>query len=584
MFINIPGLCVSKGGGIMMTMDIVQMVLILAVTFGLAWPLGHYIARIFRGEHTWMDPLGRPMERLLYKIAGIDPDQEMDWKHYAFALLSINGLGIIVLFILQRVQGILPLNPQHFGSVPGALAFNTAVSFVTNTNWQAYSGESTLSYLTQALGLTVQNFLSAATGIAVVIALIRGITRKTCRSIGNFWADLTRSVIWVLLPLSLVLAVVLTSQGVIQNFHHYTIAQTLEGKVQTLPMGPVASQEAIKEIGTNGGGFFNANSAHPFENPSPFTNLLEIIALLLIPVALTFTFGHMVGDRRQGHVILGAMLLLFLVGLGVAYYSEAAGNPQIAALGVSGPTAMEGKEVRFGIAGSVLFATATSATSCGAVNTMHDSLTPLGGFIPMFQIMLGEVVFGGAGAGLYSILIFVILAVFIVGLMVGRTPEYLGKKLESAEIKMAVLGIVIPSALILIGSAVAAVTHPGLASVTNPGPHGLSQILYAFASAAGNNGSAFAGLNANTLFYNLLLALAMFIGRFGVIIPVLAIAGAMAGKKIIPVGPGTFQTRGVLFIGVLIGTLLIIGALTFFPALALGPIIEHLLMNAGKTF
>ncbi len=565
-------------------MDIVQMVLILAVTLILAWPLGRYIARVFQGERTWMDPLCRPLERLLYRVAGIDPLQEMDWKHYAVALLSFNILGILALFILQRIQGILPFNPQHFGAVPGALATNTAISFVTNTNWQAYSGESTLSYLTQALGMTVQNFLSAATGIAVVIALVRGITRKTCRTIGNFWADLTRSVIWILLPLSLILAVVLTSQGVIQNFNHYAPVQTLEGKVQTLPMGPVASQEAIKELGTNGGGFFNANSAHPFENPTPFTNLLEIVALLLIPAALTFTFGRMVGEGRQGHVILGAMLLLFLVSLGVAYSSEVAGNPQIAALGVRGPNSMEGKEVRFGIASSVLFATATSATSCGAVNTMHDSLTPLGGFVPLFQIMLGEVVFGGVGAGLYSILIFVILAVFIVGLMVGRTPEYLGKKIESAEIKMAVLGMVIPSALILIGSAIAAVTRAGLGSVTNPGPHGLSQILYAFSSAAGNNGSAFAGLNANTLFYNLMLALAMFIGRFGVILPVLAIAGSMAGKKIIPSGPGTFQTRGLLFTCVLIGTILIVGALTFFPALALGPIIEHLMMNAGKTF
>lgn len=565
-------------------MDIVQMVLILAVTLILAWPLGRYIARVFQGERTWMDPLCRPLERLLYRVASIDPQQEMDWKHYAVALLSFNILGILALFILQRIQGILPFNPQHFGAVPGALATNTAISFVTNTNWQAYSGESTLSYLTQALGMTVQNFLSAATGIAVVIALVRGITRKTCRTIGNFWADLTRSVIWILLPLSLILAVVLTSQGVIQNFNHYAPVQTLEGKVQTLPMGPVASQEAIKELGTNGGGFFNANSAHPFENPTPFTNLLEIVALLLIPAALTFTFGRMVGDRRQGHVILGAMLLLFLVSLGVAYSSEVAGNPQIAALGVKGPTSTEGKEARFGIASSVLFATATSATSCGAVNTMHDSLTPLGGFIPLFQIMLGEVVFGGVGAGLYSILIFVILAVFIVGLMVGRTPEYLGKKIESAEIKMAVLGMIIPSALILVGSAIAAVTRAGLGSVTNPGPHGLSQILYAFSSAAGNNGSAFAGLNANTLFYNLMLALAMFIGRFGVILPVLAIAGSMAGKKIIPSGPGTFQTRGLLFTCVLIGTILIVGALTFFPALALGPIIEHLMMNAGKTF
>lgn len=560
------------------------MLLILAVTLILAWPLGRYIAKIFGGERTWMDPLGRPVERLLYRMAGIDPGQEMDWKHYALALLSFNILGILFLFILQRIQGVLPFNPQHFNSVPGVLALNTAVSFVTNTNWQAYSGESTLSYLTQALGLTVQNFLSAATGMAVAISLIRGITRKTCRFIGNFWVDLTRSVVWILLPLSLILAVILTSQGVIQNFYHAMAVQTVEGKVQTLPMGPVASQEAIKELGTNGGGFFNANSAHPFENPSPFTNLLEIMALLLIPIALTFTFGHMAGEGRQGHAILGAMLLLFLVSLGIAYWSEAVGNPQIAAFGLRGSSAMEGKEVRFGIAGSVLFAAATSATSCGAVNTMHDSLTPLGGFVPLFQIMLGEVVFGGVGAGLYSILIFVILAVFIVGLMVGRTPEYLGKKIESAEIKMAVLGMVIPSALILVGSAIAAVTRAGLGSVTNPGPHGLSQILYAFSSAAGNNGSAFAGLNANTLFYNLMLASAMFIGRFGVILPVLAIAGSMAGKKIIPSGPGTFQTGGFLFTCVLIGTILIVGALTFFPALALGPIIEHLVMNAGKSF
>ncbi len=567
-----------------MVADIIQMGLTLAIMIGLAWPLGLYIARVFQGGRTWLDPLAKPVERLLYRIGGIDPAQEMDWKHYAASLLAFNLLGVIALFILQRLQGVLPLNPQHFGAVPNALALNTAVSFMTNTNWQAYSGESTLSYLTQMVGMTVQNFVSAATGLAVVIALIRGFTRKTTRQIGNFWVDLTRSVVWILLPLSLVLALALASQGVIQNFNHYTVVQTLEGKTQTLAMGPVASQEAIKELGTNGGGFFNANSAHPFENPSPLTNLLEIIALLVIPAALTFTFGRMVGDRHQGLVILGAMLLLFLVGLGVGFSSETAGNPRIAALGVREPTALEGKEVRFGIGNSVLFATATSATSCGAVNSMHDSFTPLGGLIPLFQIMLGEIVFGGVGAGLYSILIFVILAVFIVGLMVGRTPEYLGKKIESAEIKMAVLGIVIPSALILIGSAIAAITPAGLASVTNPGPHGLSQILYAFSSASGNNGSAFAGLNANTAFYNLLLALAMFIGRFGVILPVLAIAGSIAGKKLIPVGPGTFQTRGILFVGVLIGTILIVGALTFFPALALGPVIEHLLMSTGKTF
>lgn len=568
----------------MMVAEIVQMVLIIGVTLGLAWLLGSYIARVFRGERTFMDPLARSVERLLYRVAGIDPEQEMDWKHYAVALLVFNLLGLIVLFILQRIQEFLPLNPKHFGAVPGALAFNTAASFVTNTNWQAYSGESTMSYLTQMAGMTVQNFLSAATGLAVAIALIRGLTRKTARSIGNFWADLTRSVVWVLIPLSLVLALLLTSQGVIQNFHHYTTVQTLEGITQTLAIGPVASQEAIKELGTNGGGFFGANSAHPFENPNPFTNLLEIVSLLLIPAALTFTYGRMVGDKRQGKVLLGAMLVIFLVTLGVCYFSEAAGNPQIAALGVQQPTAMEGKEVRFGIGTSALFATATSATSCGAVNSIHDSYTPLGGFIPLFNIMLGELIFGGVGTGLYSILLMVILAVFIVGLMVGRTPEYLGKKIESAEIKMAVLGIVIPSALILIGSAIAVMIPAARASISNPGPHGLSQVLYAFTSAAGNNGSAFAGLNANTVFYNLILGLVMLIGRFGVILPVLAITGTMAGKKIIPVGAGTFQTRGPLFVGVLIGTILIVGALTFFPALALGPIIEQMLMNAAKAF
>lgn len=567
-----------------MITDIMQMAVILAVTLGLAWPLGLYIARVFRGERTWLDPLAQPVERLLYRVAGVDPGQEMDWKYYAGALLTFNIFGIIVLFLLQRFQGSLPLNPQGFGVVPGVLALNTAVSFVTNTNWQAYAGESALSYLTQMTGLTVQNFVSAATGIAVVIALIRGLTRKTTRFIGNFWVDLTRSVVWILLPLSLILAFALTSQGVIQNFKPYTAVRTLEGKTQILSMGPVASQEAIKELGTNGGGFFNANSAHPFENPSPVTNFLEIMAILLIPAALTFTFGRMTGDQRQGNVILGAMLTLFLISLGVCYFSEIKGNPQIAALGAGSPTALEGKELRFGIGGSALFAATTTATSCGAVNMLHDSMTPLGGLIPLFQMMLGEVVFGGVGAGLYSMLIFVILAVFIVGLMVGRTPEYLGKKIESQEIKMAVLAVIIPSALILAGSAVAAISRAGLGSLSNPGPHGLSQILYAFASAAGNNGSAFAGLNANTLFYNLILAVAMFFGRFGVIIPVLAIAGNMAGKKIIPAGPGTFQTRGALFAAVLIGTIMIIGALTFFPALALGPVIEHLLMNAGKSF
>jgi K+-transporting ATPase ATPase A chain len=583
-FINIPGLYLGKSGGIMMMTDILQIGITLLVILGLAWPLGLYMARVFTGGQTFLDPVLRPVERLLYRITGIAPEQEMDWKQYTGALLAFNVLGLILLFMLQRLQGILPFNPQGFSSVPGSLAFNTATSFATNTNWQAYSGENTLSYFTQMAGLTVQNFLSAATGIAVAIALIRGLVLKSARQIGNFWVDLTRSIVWVLLPLALVLALVLSSQGVIQNFHQSVAIQTLDGGNQILAMGPVASQEAIKELGTNGGGFFNANSAHPFENSSPLTNFLEIMAILLIPAALTFSFGRLTGDKRQGNVILGAMLILFLISLSVCYWSEMRGNPEIAALGVNHPTAMEGKEVRFGIAGSALFATSTTATSCGAVNTLHDSMTPLGGFIPLFQIMLGEVVFGGVGAGLYSILVFVILTVFIVGLMVGRTPEYLGKKIESREIKMAVLAVIFPSALILTGSAIAVMTHSGLVSLSNSGPHGLSQILYAFASAAGNNGSAFAGLNANTLFYNIILAFAMLFGRFGVIIPVLAIAGNMAAKKIIPAGPGTFQTRGLFFAGVLIGIILIVGALTFFPALALGPIIEHMLMNIGKTF
>lgn len=568
----------------MMMTDILHIGLTLLVTLGLAWPLGLYMARVFTGGKTFLDPVLRPVERLLYRITGIAPEQEMDWKQYTGALLAFNALGLILLFMLQRLQGILPFNPQGFSAVPGSLAFNTATSFVTNTNWQAYSGENSLSYFTQMAGLTVQNFLSAATGIAVAIALIRGLVLKSVRQIGNFWVDLTRAIVWVLLPLALVLALVLSSQGVIQNLHRSVAVQTLDGGAQILAMGPVASQEAIKELGTNGGGFFNANSAHPFENPSPLTNSLEIMAILLIPAALTFTFGRLAGDKRQGNVILGAMLILFLISLSVCYWSEMRGNPKIAALGVNHPTAMEGKEVRFGIAGSALFATSTTATSCGAVNTLHDSMTPLGGFIPLFQIMLGEVVFGGVGAGLYSILIFVILTVFIVGLMVGRTPEYLGKKIESREIKMAVLAVIFPSALILTGSAIAVMTDSGLVSLSNPGPHGLSQILYAFASAAGNNGSAFAGLNTNTLFYNIILAFAMLLGRFGVIVPVLAIAGNMAAKKIIPAGPGTFQTRGVFFAGVLIGIILIVGALTFFPALALGPIIEHMLMNIGTTF
>ncbi|HHW13350.1 MAG TPA: potassium-transporting ATPase subunit KdpA [Firmicutes bacterium] len=567
-----------------MIRDLVQLLLYGLLLVLLAPPLGAYLARVFKGERTFLDPVAKPVESLIYRLAGVKGDAEMDWKGYAGALLWFNALGMLFLYLLQRFQGFLPLNPQGFGAVPPDLAFNTAASFMTNTNWQAYSGEATLSYLTQMAGLTVQNFVSAATGLAVAVAFIRGLIRHTTRYIGNFWCDLARSVLWVLLPLSLLLALVLVSQGVIQNLSPYQTVHTLEGGTQTLAMGPVASQEAIKEVGTNGGGFFNVNSAHPFENPTPLTNLLEMLAILAIPAALPFAFGRMVGDRRQGYVIFAAMAVLFAAFVGVCYWSEARGNVHLAGLGVAEPTAMEGKEVRFGIANSALFATVTTAASCGAVNAMHDSLTPLGGLVPLFQMMLGEVVFGGVGAGFYGMLVFVLLAVFIVGLMVGRTPEYLGKKIESRDVKMATLAVLIPAITILVGSAVAAATRAGLASLGNQGPHGLSEILYAFASGVGNNGSAFAGLSANTAFYNLSLGLAMLIGRFGVILPVLAIAGNLAQKKTVPTGPGTFQTVGGLFVALLIGTVLIVGALTFFPAVALGPIVEHLLLNAGKLF
>ncbi len=568
----------------MVSTDILQMAFYLLLLILLAIPLGFYMARVFNGESTFLDPIFRPLERLIYRLTGVDAGREMNWREYALMLVVFNILGMAAVYLIQRIQGILPFNPQHFGAVPPDLAFNTAASFMTNTNWQAYGGESTMSYFTQMTALTVQNFLSAATGIAVAVALTRGLARRTARTIGNFWVDLTRSILWVLLPLSLGLALILVSLGVIQNLNPYLTITTLEGGRQTLAMGPVASQEAIKLLGTNGGGFFNANSSHPFENPTPLTNLLEMLAILIIPAGLTITFGQMVGNHRQGLVILAAMLLLFVFALGVVYASEHYGNPQLGALGMRGPTAMEGKEVRFGIVNSSLFATITTAASCGAVNTMHDSLTPLGGLIPMLQMMLGEVVFGGVGSGLYGMLVFVILTVFIIGLMVGRTPEYLGKKIEAREVKMAILAVLIPAATILLGSALAAVIKTGTSSILNPGPHGLSEILYAFASGAGNNGSAFAGLNANTPFYNIALGLVMLIGRFGVILPVLAIAGSMAGKKMVPPGPGTFQTTSLLFTGLLAAVVLIVGALTFFPALALGPLVEQLLMLAGKTF
>ncbi len=568
----------------MSAIDIFKMVLFIVLLIGLAWPLGAYMEKVFTGKSTLLDRVISPLEKFIYRISGIDSDREMGWKEYTGGLLLFNFLGMVLLFLLQLAQGHLPLNPQNFGAVKWDLAFNTAASFITNTNWQSYGGESTMSYFTQMAGLTVQNFVCAATGMAVAVALIRGLIRRQSKTLGNFWVDLTRSTLRILLPISLVFAFVLVSQGVIQNLSAYLTVSTLEGGKQTLAMGPVASQEIIKMLGTNGGGFFNANSAHPFENPTSFVNLLEILAIMIIPTAFVFTFGRMVKDAPQGRSILAAILILFTLSLGAFYTSETFGNPQVQALGVSSPTSMEGKEVRFGIADSSLFTTATTAVSCGAVNNMHDSLTPLGGLVPLFLIMLGEVVFGGVGAGLYGILMYVILTVFIIGLMVGRTPEYLGKKIEARETQMATLAIIIPAAAILLGAGTAAVTQVGVSSVLNPGPHGLSEILYAFTSAVGNNGSAFAGLSANTVFYNVSLGLAMIIGRFGIIVPVLALAGSMVGKKVAPAGPGTFQTTGVLFPLLLIATILIVGALTFFPALALGPIVEHLLMLTGKTF
>ncbi|MBP1761166.1 MAG: K+-transporting ATPase, KdpA [Firmicutes bacterium] len=568
----------------MKNMDFLQIAIFFIALLLLAIPLGRYMTKVYEKEKTCPDKILLPLEKLIYRLAGIDANCKMNWREYLAAVLCFNLIGILVLFLILLLQGVLPLNPQGFAGLKWDLALNTAVSFVTNTNWQAYSGESTMSYLSQMTGLTVQNFLSAATGMVVVIALIRGLRRREGNTIGNFWVDLVRTILWILLPLSIVGAVLLASQGVIQNFSHYLTYTTINGGQQTLAMGPVASQEAIKMLGTNGGGFMNANSAHPFENPTPFSNLLEMLFIFLIPVGLTLTFGRMTGNIKQGKVILAAMLILFALGLSVCYGAEDSGNPLLQSAGTSNSLSMEGKDVRFGLVNDTLFTTITTAASCGAVNNMHDSLTPMGGFIPMLQIMLGEVVFGGVGSGLYGMLVFVILTVFIVGLMVGRTPEYLGKKIESREIKMATLAVLVPAATILLFSATAAVTPAGTSSIANPGPHGLSEILYAFASGAGNNGSAFAGLNANTLFFNLGMALAMLTGRFGVIIPVLAIAGSMAAKKTVAANAGTFETTGPLFAGLLVGVVLIIGALTFFPALALGPIVEHFLMWGGKVF
>jgi K+-transporting ATPase ATPase A chain len=558
--------------------SLIQIFLYIGVVVLLAFPLGSYMAKVFNGERTFADRVLKPVERGLYKVTRVRPDMEMNWKQYAVCLLLFNLAGFLFLYLVLRLQGHLPLNPQHLKGVSRGLAFNTTASFVGNTNWQAYAGETTMSPLSQMLGLTVQNFLSAATGMTVVIAMIRGLKRKTTDRVGNFWVDLTRSLLWVLVPLSIVLALFYAWQGTPQTLTANNSVKTLEGRTQTIAMGPVASQEAIKELGTNGGGFFNANSSHPYENPTPVTNAVQVMAMLLISTALCVTFGKTVGNLKQGVVILIAMLLLFVSLLSVALWSEASGNPRIAKVGVSQPTAMEGKEVRNGVANSVFYATSTTSTSTGAVNASHDSLTPLAGMVCMLNIMLGEVVFGGVGVGLVGMLVFAVLTVFIVGLMVGRTPEYLGKKIESWEMKMAVIIILIPSACILIGGAIGAITRAGTASTLNPGPHGLSEILYAFSSAAGNNGSAFAGLNANTTFYNVFLGTVILIGRFGTIVPALAIAGSLARKQPTPTTTGTFRTDKPMFPVLLSSIVLIVGALTFFAALALGPIVEHLMM------
>ncbi|WP_231037883.1 potassium-transporting ATPase subunit KdpA [Pectinatus frisingensis] len=567
-----------------MLKDMILFLLFFLVLFLLARPLGKYISKVFTGEKTCFDKIMRPIEKIIYKLVGIDENQEMTWRQYAAAVIWFHVFSFLAIFLTELFQGNLPLNPANEGNVSWDLALNTAVSFITNTNWQAYSGESTMSYFTQMTELAVHNFLSAATGISIAIVLIRGLTRKTTKLLGNYWVDMVRGTLWVLLPLSIILSLIFVEQGSIQNFASYVSAATIEGGTQTIAMGPVASQEAIKLLGTNGGGFFGANSAHPFENPTALANFLQALAIFLIPASLLFTLGRMVKDKKQGHAILAAMTILFVLFLGIIYVSEYYGNPNVAALGINGSNVMEGKELRFGLSGTTLFSAVTTAASCGAVNAMFDSFTPIGGMIPMLQIMLGEIIFGGVGSGLYGMLVYVLLSVFIVGLMVGRTPEYLGKKIESHEMKMVMLAVLIPAICILFGSAVAASTDAGMSATNNNGPHGLTEMLYAYASCTGNNGSAFGGLNANSTFYNITLAAAMLLGRFGVILPILAIAGSLAKKKISPVGAGTFQTHGLLFIVLLCAVVLIVGALTFLPALALGPIAEHLLMLQGQLY
>jgi len=594
-----------------------QIGLYFVVLLALAKPLGWYMARVYEGQPIWLDRLLGPVERAIYRLCGVREKEEMGWKSYGMAVLWFSAAGFFFLYTLQRLQGLLPLNPPGFGAVSADLAFNTAASFITNTNWQAYGGETTMSYLTQMIGLTVQNFVSAAAGMAVLVALIRGLARKSAETIGNFWVDLIRTTLYILLPLSFVFSIVLVSQGMVQTFSDYPKVKLLQPvtydnpvvdakgqpvldekgqpkteKVtvaeQTVAVGPAASQVAIKQLGTNGGGFFNVNSAHPFENPTPISNFLEALAILLIPAALCYTFGKMVGDTRQGWAMLAAMTIVLVVFIATAYWAEGAGNPLLAKLGVDQTASavqpggnMEGKEVRFGIANSVLWASATTAASNGSVNSMHDSFTPLGGLVPLFLMQFGEVIFGGVGSGLYGMLIFAIIAVFVAGLMVGRTPEYLGKKIESYEMKMASLLILLMPMIVLGFTALATVTDAGKAGVFNPGPHGFSEILYTYTSQGNNNGSAFAGFGANTPFYNLTGGIVMLIGRFWWIVPTLALAGSLARKKAVPAGLGTLPTHTPLFIILLIGTVVLVGALTFIPALALGPIVEHLLMIQG---
>jgi potassium-transporting ATPase potassium-binding subunit len=561
----------------------IQIALFCAVVLALTRPLGGYLTRVFTGERTLLSPVLAPIERGLYRVAGIDAQQEQHWLAYALAMLAFHTLGFLALYALLRFQAVLPFNPDGQSAVAPDLAFNTATSFVTNTNWQSYGGETTMSYLTQMLGLTQQNFLSAATGIALAVALVRGFSRASARTVGSFWVDLTRTTLYVLLPLCMGLTLFYVWQGIPQTLGGAVEVTTLEGAKQTLAIGPVASQVAIKMLGTNGGGFFNANAAHPFENPTALANFVQMVSIFAIGAAMTNVFGRMVGDERQGWAILAAMGVLFLAGTAIVYWAESAGSPVLNGLGLTGGN-MEGKEVRFGIIASALFAAVTTAASCGAVNAMHDSFTALGGMIPLINMQLGEIIVGGVGAGLYGILVFVIVTIFVAGLMVGRTPEYLGKKIEAREVKMAMLAILCLPLMMLGFTALATVVAAGLAGPANAGPHGFSEILYAFTSAAANNGSAFGGLTANTTFYNTTLGLGMLFGRFFVIIPALAIAGSLAAKKTVPASAGTFPTHGGLFVGLLVGVILIVGGLTFFPALALGPIVEHLAGGLGQTF